>query len=202
MYSGTSLSEPLLSGHLHCPYNSNYSCRFTMWVISTRREPNYLLSGLFILLIVTTTLLLGDNTFFTAQGRDNECTVVTSYYLHFTTASQHAILRYRQWQVLVLVGTRLPIQERLHCKRIYHQKVTAMISTSRNKMGPGVWFKSVQHKNKHFNAKTFVPLRLSIENTPIRYTPAEPPTIIGKVQKICTDINNALRSTFYVIHYC
>ena len=44
-----------------------------------RREPKvavYLLGGLFFLLIMTT-LLLGDNTFFTAQGRDHECTVVT-----------------------------------------------------------------------------------------------------------------------------
>jgi len=34
-----------------------------------------------------------------------------------------------------------------------------MISTSANKMGPGVWFKSIKHKNGHFNAKSFVPFK-------------------------------------------
>ena len=37
----------------------------------------YLFGGLFILLIITTTWLLGDNVF-TAQGSDHECSVVTS----------------------------------------------------------------------------------------------------------------------------
>ena len=35
-----------------------------------------------------------------------------------------------------------------------------MISTSRNKMEPGVWFKSIQHKNRHFNTNGTVFIRL------------------------------------------
>jgi len=39
------------------------------------------------------------------------------------------------------------------------KKFEAMISTSTNKMGPGVWLKSIQHKNRHINAKSFVPFK-------------------------------------------
>jgi len=41
------------------------------------------------------------------------------------------------------------------------KKVKAMISTSTNKMGTGVWFKSILHKNRHFmiNIKSFVPFK-------------------------------------------
>ena len=38
----------------------------------------YLLGGLFILLIITTTWLLGDNTFFIAQRSDYDCSIATS----------------------------------------------------------------------------------------------------------------------------
>jgi len=43
------------------------------------------------------------------------------------------------------------------------KKITAMISACTNKMGQGVWFKSIQHKNRHFNTKTFVPFKGSIK---------------------------------------
>jgi len=39
------------------------------------------------------------------------------------------------------------------------KKVKAMISTSTNKMGPGVWLKSMQRKNRYFNTKSFVPFK-------------------------------------------
>jgi len=37
----------------------------------------------------------------------------------------------------------------------------------------------MQHKNRHFNAKIFVP---SIESNTMQYTPAEPPTVKEKSQ--------------------
>ena len=42
----------------------------------------YLLGGLFILLIVTTTWFLGNKYFFTVQGMDHESTVVTSCFAY------------------------------------------------------------------------------------------------------------------------
>jgi len=58
-----------------------------------------------------------------------------------------------------------------------------MISTNIDKVGTGVWFKSIQHKNRHFNTKS---LRLfdkkythTIYHTKV---PAEPFTVRGKLQ--------------------
>jgi len=46
-----------------------------------------------------------------------------------------------------------------------------MISTSTDKVGTGVWFKSIQHNNRHFNTKSFVSFKaILIKSTPIRYT--------------------------------
>jgi len=58
-----------------------------------------------------------------------------------------------------------------------------MISTSTDKVGTGVWFKSIQHKNRHFNTKSFVSLIKKYSHT-IYHTkvPAEPSTVREKSQ--------------------
>jgi len=49
------------------------------------------------------------------------------------------------------------------------KKVKAMISTSTNKTGSGVWLKLIQHKNRYFNIKSFIPFKgYLIKNAPIQ----------------------------------
>jgi len=75
-----------------------------------------------------------------------------------------------------------------------------MISASTNKLGTGVWFKSIQQKNRHFNTKTFVPFKAMYlkKYSHTMYhskVSAEPSTVRGKVTgyRRCTNINSALR---------
>jgi len=110
VYSGAFLI--LTSGHLRCLDHPNDAImRFPVmkfWLgESSRNNPKgivYLMGGLFILLS-SYHWLLGDQHYFTVQGRDHKCTVVTSSLALDCTESSYGNLQHYWYSLVTYCST-------------------------------------------------------------------------------------------------